>query len=342
MHAEQTPGAVVLVGRGHDVLLHEAYGNRMVQPQVRPMEPDTVFDMASLTKPVATATAIMQLVEQGELALDHPVRRWLPGFDQRITLRRLLTHSSGLPPYRRYLQEWGDRVPPGQRRRRIIAELAHLPLQYEPGSSFEYSCPNFVVLASLVRKVSGMCLDRYFMRHIARPLSMPDSRFKPAGAMARRCAATEPLPEGVLCGVVHDEIARYVGGVGGNAGLFSTAADVSRFMRMVLAGGVLDGVRILRQATIGQMTTPQLTLGRLQRGLGWDIASTHSTFVRGNFPNGSFGHTGYTGTSIWADPLSRTYVILLTNRVHYGREVTVMPLRRRVANVVARHLLGTT
>lgn len=340
MHDEQTPGAVVLVGREHDVLLHEAYGDRMVRPEVRPMRPDTIFDMASLTKPVATATAIMRLVEQGELAPDQPVRRWLPGFDERITLRHLLTHSSGLPPYRRYLQEWGDSVAPGQRRRRIIAELARLPLQYEPGRSFEYSCPNFVVLASLVRKISGRCLDRYFSKHIARPLGLRDSRFKPTGALIERCAATEPLPERVLCGVVHDEIARYVGGVGGNAGLFSTAGDLSRFMRMVLGGGVLDGVRILRQATISQMTAPQLVLGKLQRGLGWDIASTHSTFVRGNFPAGSFGHTGYTGTSVWADPASRAYVILLTNRVHFGREATVMPLRRRVANTVARHLLG--
>lgn len=333
----QTPGAVVLVGRGHEVLLHEAYGHRMFEPEQRPMLLDTIFDLASVTKPVATATSIMQLVEQRKLSLDQPVATWLPDFDHRVTLRHLLTHSSGLPPYRNYLSEWGDSVPPAQRRRRIIADIARLPLQYPPGEGFAYSCLNAVVLGSLVRVASGERLDRYFREHVAKPLGLKDTGFH---VRAVRCAATERLPEGTLCGVVHDEIARYLGGVGGNAGLFGTAADLSRFMRMVLAGGELEGARLMRRKTVELMTTPQLTLGKLQRGLGWDINSTYSPSVRGHFPVGSFGHTGYTGTSVWADLASRVYLILLTNRVHISREANVMPLRHRLANIVADHLLA--
>ena len=339
--AGQTPGAVVLVGRGHDVVLHEAYGQRMTQPEARPMLPDTIFDMASVTKPVATATAVMQLVEQGEVSLSQPINHWFPGFAPAITIRHLMTHSSGLKPYRNYLHEWGDTVPPGQRRRKVVADIARLPLDYVTGQGFAYSCLNYVVLASLVRRVSGLPLDVYFRRHIAGPLGLRDSGFNP-GAMNRaatRCAATEPLPEGVLCGVVHDEIARYLGGVGGNAGLFSTAADLSRFMRMILHGGELDGVRLLQKKTVRTMTSPGLTLGRLQRGLGWDINSTYSPSVRGKFPAGSFGHTGFTGTSVWADPASRVYLIILSNRVHFGREVSVIGLRQKLANLVAKQLL---
>ncbi|MBU0610839.1 MAG: beta-lactamase family protein [Armatimonadetes bacterium] len=348
--AGQTPGAVVLVGRGHDVVLHEAYGQRMTQPEARPMLLDTVFDMASVTKPVATATAVMQLVEQGDVNLSQPISHWFPGFAPAITVRHLMTHSSGLKPYRNYLHEWGDTVPPGQRRRKVVADIARLPLDYVTGQGFAYSCLNYVVLASLVRRVSGLPLDVYFRRRIAGPLGLLDSRFH-TGAMpfdaaqglrnraATRCAATEPLPGGVLCGVVHDEIARYLGGVGGNAGLFSTAADLSRFMRMILHGGELDGVRLLQKKTIRTMTSPGLTLARLQRGLGWDINSTYSPSVRGRFPAGSFGHTGFTGTSVWADPVSRVYLIILSNRVHFGREVSVMGLRQKLADLVAKELL---
>ncbi len=354
IETRQTPGAVVLVGRGHEVLLHEAYGQRMVQPDPRPMLPDTIFDMASVTKPFATATAVMQLVEQGALSLDRPVSHWLPEFGRPggpsdPTLRQLLTHSSGLKPYRNYLHEWADAVPPAQRRRRVIADIAGLPLDYTPGRGFAYSCLNFVVLASVVQRVSGLAIDAYFRRHIGGPLGLRDTSFHRAGKAnhaVARCAATEPLPEGVLCGVVHDEIARYLSGVGGNAGLFSTAADLSRFMRMILHGGELDGVRILQKRTVRAMTSPGLDLGKLQRGLGWDMNSTYSPSVRGKyFPRpgegvpASFGHTGYTGTSVWADPTSRVYVIILANRVHFGREVSVMSLRQRIANIVGKRLL---
>jgi CubicO group peptidase (beta-lactamase class C family) len=293
----QTPGAVVLVGREDEVLYHEAFGQRMVAPEQRPMEPDTIFDLASLTKPIATATAIMQLSEDGDLTLDDPVCRFLPQFvgegRETATVRDLLRHSSGVPAYKNYLSEFGEAIPPAERRSRVVADICTLPLEHPPGAAIA------------------------------------------------RCAATEQLPEGVLCGVVHDEDARYLGGVGGNAGLFSTAGDLSRFMRATLAdreqshAGALQGARVLSPSTQALMLKPHPAGSDVVRGLGWDMQSSYSPNLRGDhFPPGSFGHSGYTGTSIWADPASRTYLILLTNRVHLGRDRDISRLRREVANAV--------
>lgn len=341
IQAGQTPGAVVLVGRGDEILFHEAFGYRMLQPEKRLMSPDTIFDLASLTKPLATATAIMQLVEQKKIALEEPICRYFPQFQPQITIRHLLTHSSGLKPYKNYLHEWGSRVSPAWRRRKILADIAQMPLDFLPGRGFSYSCLNYVVLSSLVQRVSGLPLDVYFLRHIAKPLHLAATRFKPTSSQTYFCAATEPLPEGVLCGVVHDEIARYLGGVGGNAGLFGPALDLSRMLRLFLRGGELEGVRILQRRTVQAMITPAFTKGQLQRGLGWDISTDYSPSLRGRyFPKGSFGHSGFTGTSIWADPQSRVYLIILTNRVHLGREASIMNLRRRLANIVGRELIA--
>jgi CubicO group peptidase (beta-lactamase class C family) len=167
---------------------------------------------------------------------------------------------------------------------------------------------------------------------------MADTGFLPAPERAARCAATEQLSQGTLCGVVHDENARWLGGVGGNAGLFGTAEDLARFVRMLLHGGELEGVRVLRPETVAAMTAAQHDHEGIRRGLGWDIASTHTPHVRGDFPGG-FGHTGYTGTSVWVHPQSGGYVILLTNRVHLGRDREIAPLRREVANLAAAAVL---
>jgi len=335
------PGAVVLIGRGDEVLCHEARGERMVAPERRPMAPDTVFDLASLTKPLATAPAIMQLIERGAIALDDPVRAYLPAFTgegrERATIRHLLTHSSGLPAYRHYDQQLGADVPAEERRPRVIEEICALPAEHSPGEGFVYSCLGFIVLASIVEMVVGEPLDVFARRSVFDPLGMTDTGFNPPAALRERCAATEQLPDGVLCGVVHDENARYLSGVGGNAGLFGTAADLSRFVRALLAGGELDGERILRPETVAGMLSPQLDLPGARRGLGWDIDSTYTPSVRGGFPDG-FGHSGFTGTSIWVHPASGSYVILLTNRVHLGRDREIAPLRREVASIAARHL----
>lgn len=341
MSAGQTPGAVVLVGEHDRLLLHEAYGDRMVTPERRSMQRDTVFDLASLTKPLSTALAIMQLADRGVLDPEDPVARWLPAYTgpgrDETTLRHLLTHSSGLPAYRNYLHEFGDSIAPADRRRRVVADLCQVELQHAPGTAFVYSCLGYVLLASVVEAAARQPLDRWFATEIAAPLGLVDTGFCPDAGRRERCAATEMLPEGVLLGVVHDENARYLGGVGGNAGLFSTATEVSRLVRLMLRGGELDGVRLLSKAAVRRMTTPELALPEAKRGLGWDLDSDYSPALRGqHWPAGiSFGHSGYTGTSAWADPVSGRYAIVLTNRVHFGREVGVQDLRRAIANLAA-------
>lgn len=335
----QIPGAVVLVGRGTEVLYHEAFGERMLAPERRPMLPDTIFDLASVTKPVATATALMQLVEQGKLSVEDRASHWLPQMPPQIRLRHLLTHSSGIPSYKNYMQGWGETVPPEERRERVVRDICLLSPAYRTGHGFAYSCCGFICLTSIIEIVAGMGLEEWTLEHLTKPLGLSDTGFRPS--QTNRCAATEQYPAGVLCGVVHDENARYLGGVGGNAGLFSTATDLARFMAMVLNEGELDGVRILQPETVAAMISPQLKLPRAVRGLGWDIASTYSAAPRGGFPLESFGHTGYTGTSIWADSKSRVYVIILTNRVHLGREVDVAGLRREIAEAVAAGLIKT-
>jgi len=340
----QTPGAVVLVGRGDDVLYHEAFGKRMTTPEDRPMLPDTVFDLASVTKPVSTATAIMQLVENGWILLRDPVSRYLPGFvgegREDATIRHLLTHAAGIPAYKNYLSAFGENVPAEERRPQVVADICTLPLLYPVGTSFTYTCLGYILLASIVEAVSGRPLDEYARDNIFEPLGMTDTCFSPPEAWYERCAATEPLPEGVLLGVVHDENARYLQGVGGNAGLFSTAADLSRYMRALLNEDGLDGTRVLAPASVALMVSPQSEVPGGVRSLGWDVRSPYSPQIRGDlFPSGSIGHSGYTGTSVLADPESGTYLIILANRVHFGRDKAVARLRESVANVVGACVL---
>ncbi|MEN6403570.1 MAG: serine hydrolase domain-containing protein [Armatimonadia bacterium] len=354
IEAGEIPGGVVLVGRGGEVLCHEAVGERMVAPERRPMEPDTLFDLASVTKPVATATVVMQLVEEGRLAVDGRVCEWVEGIDERVTLRHLLTHSSGLPAHKNYMMEWGDwpqlerpdmhdtaggvqapALQSEERRERVVADICGLPLQWAPGEGFAYSCLGFIVLTAVVERVTGERLDRLVEQRVTGPLGMKDTGFCRDEARRARCAATEQFPEGVLCGVVHDENARYLGGLSGNAGLFGTAGDLARFVALVMGGGELEGERVLAADTVAMMTTPQSRLVGGVRGLGWDIDSTYSAAPRGGFPMASFGHTGYTGTSIWGDRASGVFVVLLTNRVHFGREKDVRGLRREVGEIVA-------
>jgi CubicO group peptidase (beta-lactamase class C family) len=339
-----TPGAVALVGCEGRVFAHLAVGRRMATPESRPMEPETVFDMASITKPVATATCILHLLERGRLCLGDPVNRYLK-FEgdgrERATLFHLLTHSSGIPPYVNYLQILGEGVPPQERRARVVEETGRLALQWAPGEGFAYSCLGYILLTSIVEKVSGRTLDAYAAEHIFGPLGMTETRFCPPPDVAARCAATEVLPEGVLCGVVHDENARYLGGVGGNAGLFSTAADLARYARALLAmarGKRDEGVPRFPLSACGVrlMTTAQSKIPGGERSLGWDVDSGYTPQVRGDlFGPGGVGHTGFTGTSMWLDPASGGYCILLTNRVHFGRDKEVSRLRRQVANIAA-------
>jgi len=326
------PGAVVLVGRGEAALYRRAAGLRMVVPERRLMAEDTVFDLASLTKPIATAAAVLQLVEAGRLSLQDRVSRFLPEFSgggkDGVTIHHLLTHSSGMAPYYNYLD--GGLSP-----EEIIADVCRRPLQAPPESRLIYSCLGYMLLREIVGVASGARLDEYCRRHVFEALGMQTAMFNPPAELHLRCAATEQLAEGVLCGTVHDENARALEGVGGNAGLFATAEDVARFCRMILNLGELEGARVLSPAMVRRATSRQSLHPGGARGFGWDIDSDYTPVVRGDvFPPGGVGHTGFTGTSVWIDPPSRAYIVILTNRCHPTRDGVAEHIRRGVANIV--------
>ncbi len=336
-----TPGAVCLVGRGERTLCHEAVGHRCLEPQRLPMERDTVFDLASLTKPFATATVILQLAERGALSLDDRVSRWLPAFDRGdragVTLADLLAHCSGLPAYWRP-GERERKLRLSERREHMIDAICSLPLEYAPGEGSVYSCLGFILLASVAEAAGGCPLADLAREGIFEPLGMGDTCFCPTPELCERCAGTERLPEGTLVGVVHDENARYLGGVGGNAGLFSTAADLARFVRAILGGGELDGVRILSEESVGAMLAPRPQPGDVPRTLGWRGANLDDVHLHGAPTRDSVGHTGFTGTCLWIDEASETFMILLTNRVHMGRDAEIDRLRRRVGEIVGEFI----
>ncbi|MFW6438365.1 MAG: serine hydrolase domain-containing protein, partial [Armatimonadota bacterium] len=279
-----TPGAVCLLGRSDETVSHVAVGERCLEPERLPMERDTVFDMASVTKPVATATVIFQLAERGALTLDDPVALWLPGFTgdgrEGVTLADLLAHCSGLPAYWRPGEDASD-LPPEKRRPYMTDAICGLPLAYPPREGSIYSCLGFILLASVAEAVGGRSLDELAREDVFKPLEMTDTCFCPPPEMARRCAATERLPEGTLVGVVHDENARYLGGVGGNAGMFSTAADLARFARTILGGGELDGNRILSEESVEALLAPRPQLGDVRRTLGWRMANADDVHLHG-------------------------------------------------------------
>jgi CubicO group peptidase (beta-lactamase class C family) len=332
----QCPGAVVVVGNNGHVVYRRAFGFRSLVPARRPMTLTTIFDMASLTKVIATTTAVMQLVEQGKILLDDPVSVYWPEFKENekesITVLELLTHYSGLAPDLDLKPEWSGYDTSMQM---IVAQKPILP----PGTRFVYSDINFETLGELVRRVSGEPLDVYCANHIFRPLGMKDTRFNPPTSWRVRIAPTQ-YQEGdhgkMLWGEVHDPTAYNMGGVAGHAGLFSTADDLTVFANMLLAGGTYKGARILSPLTVEKMTTPQTPPDKIAlRGLGWDIESPFATNRGELFDVGSFGHTGFTGTSLWIDPITKTYVIILTNRVHPNGKGDVVPLRTAIASLVA-------
>jgi uncharacterized protein YbbC (DUF1343 family) len=326
--AGDIPGAVLLIGQGDEVLYHRAFGSRTIVPHPAPMQLDTVFDIASLTKPFGTTLAVMALVERGAVKLDAPLGRYLKEFRgdrfEGVTVRRLLTHSAGM------------RISPKDKEveggfPRAAARIAREGLDYPPGTGFQYSDTGFVLLGELVRRVSGERIDRYLQRVLFKPLQLTDTSFGPGAAQRGRIAATEFQNHQMLEGEVHDPRARKLGGVAGHAGMFSTAADLSRVCRMLLRGGTLGGKQIFKPATVQLMWT-RSEEGRGRRALGWDINSTFAAFAAPFFPSGSVGHTGFTGTSAWIDPSSQAYVILLTNRVHPsgGNAASIRELRGRV------------
>jgi uncharacterized protein YbbC (DUF1343 family)/CubicO group peptidase (beta-lactamase class C family) len=332
----KTPGAVVLIGNRGRIVYRRAFGQRAVVPRRLPMRVDTIFDLASLTKVVATTTAVMQLVEQGKIRLEQPAADYWPAFGasgkNEITVRELMTHYSGLRPDLDLKPAWSGYE---TAMKMIAAETPIAP----PGTRFIYSDINYETLGELVRRVSGQSLDAYCQAHIFKPLGMRNSMFRPPASLKWRIAPTQY--EGgtsgkMLWGEVHDPTAYAMGGVAGHAGLFSSAADLSIFAQMLLDGGRSRGARILSSLSVDKMTTPETPVGKMVvRGLGWDIDSPYASNRGELFPVGSFGHTGFTGTDIWIDPFSKTYVILLTNAVHPAGEGNVIALRAQVADIAA-------
>lgn len=327
------PGAVLLVGHDGKVIYRKAYGERALEPRREAMTIDTIFDMASLTKVIATTTAVMQLAELGKIRFNDPVAKYLPDFAQNgkedITIRQLLTHYSGMAPDLDLTTAWEGK--------QTAYQLAFVePPETMPGSGFVYSDINFIVLGALVEKVSGETLDEYAQKHIFAPLKMTHTRFLPPASWRAKIAPTQyDENEHMLRGVVHDPTARRMGGVAGHAGLFSTADDLAKFAQALLNGG--DG--ILSPMMVEKMTSPETPPNApVLRGFGWDIDSPFSSNRGDLFPIGSFGHTGFTGTSMWIDPTTETYVILLTNAVHPRGKGNAIGLRVKVATEVAAAL----
>lgn len=379
---KKMPGAVVIVGRKGKIVYRKAFGNRSLVPTVEPMTIDTIFDVASLTKPVATATSIMILVEQGKLRLNDTIGKFIPDIDdpeaKKVTILQLLTHTSGYRPDFDLGEKWTGREG-------MLAALKKEKLRAAPGTRFVYSDIGFIVLGEIVFRISENEVDRFSATSLLRPSTIENSffmRFPESGwrGTLTRIAPTENIRgqnsylgskfEGdahtgnkILRGVVHDPTAFRMGGFAGHAGLFSTADDLARYAQMLLNGGVApapvqkparqqgrnsqvggnalpngraSATRILSAQTVARMTQPYVVSeDGATRGLGWDMNTSFSSNRGEFFPLGSFGHTGFTGTSLWIDPTSETFVVFLSNRVHPDGKGDVVATRARVATIAA-------
>jgi uncharacterized protein YbbC (DUF1343 family)/CubicO group peptidase (beta-lactamase class C family) len=329
----EIPGGVLLVGHNGRVAYRKAFGSRSIEPTNEPMTEDTIFDLASLTKCIATTTSVMKLVEDGKVRLNDPVAKYLPEFAQNgkqdITVRELMTHYSGLAPDLELKTPW-------QGRDAAFKMAMEQKPENPPGSRFVYSDINFEVLGFVLEKISGMSLSDFAARNIFVPLGMKVTRFLPPPEWKSRIAPTQYDEQGeMLRGIVHDPTARRMGGVAGHAGLFSTADDLRIFAQEMLSGS-----KILSRTVIAKMSTPQQPANAPSlRGLGWDIDSPFSSNRGDLLPVGSFGHTGFTGTSLWIDPVTDTYIILLTNAVHPRGGKSTVSLRSRIATAVVQGLV---
>ncbi|MDB5342178.1 MAG: pbpE 1 [Schlesneria sp.] len=335
---KKMPGCVVLIGRPKGIAWLKAYGDKRVEPEREAMTDDTVFDLASLTKPLATATSIMKLAEQGKLSIDDPVSKHLPDFavegKEAITIRDLLVHRSGLIPDNAI----GDYLEgPLKAKERLLALKPTAPV----GTKFMYSDVNFMVLGEVVAKVSGKPLSEFARDQFFVPLDMTETMYLPSDSLALRAAPTERRDGKWMQGQVHDPRSYRLGGVAGHAGLFGTARDLANYATDALAGLESDNSRILKQETWRAMATPHSIVGTDQkgqrtediRGLGWDMRSRYSSNRGTKFSAQAFGHGGFTGTAIWIDPGTDLYVIFLSNRVHPNGKGLVNPLAGKIAEI---------
>jgi CubicO group peptidase (beta-lactamase class C family) len=344
------PGAVIAVVKDGKMAYRKAYGNKSVFPLKVKMETGTIFDLASVTKPMGTAISVMQLVESGRLRLTDDVKMYLTGFDgyrdpdtgKEIDIRiiDLLTHSSGLPPYAPARELAGKHDYPNPKA--LLDYISKCKRDFKPTTKFQYSCLNFITLQYIVEMISGMTLADYAAKNIYDVLGLKHTLYNPPKEMFNMIAPTEIQSDStVLAGVVHDPLARVMnGGNSGNAGLFSNADDMAVIAAALINGGEYEGKRILGPLTVKTMTTVPEGVRELGRSLGWDNYSSYSSNLGNLFtPSLTYGHTGYTGTSIVIDPVQKVAVILLTNRVHPYDKGSVVRLRALVANIVAGSLI---
>jgi CubicO group peptidase (beta-lactamase class C family) len=331
LRRKRLPGCVVLVGRKGKIVHFKAYGYRELLPNKVPMTTDTVFDLASLTKPIATATSVMTLVEQGKVSLSDTVAKYIPEFGssgkQEITVEQLLTHQGGLIPDNA-LRDYDN----GQET--AWKNIFDLKLYVDPGTKFVYSDVGFIVLAKLVERVTGKNIHQYSTDAIFKPLGMNETGFLPSAELRKRAAVTEQREKRWMRGEVHDPRAYRLGGIAGHAGLFSTADDLALYAQMLLQTGELNGSRAMKTGTVALMIKPVEVSSGL-RGLGWDIRTGYSTNRGDLFSKQAFGHGGFTGTSLWIDPKLNLFVIFLSNRVHPDGKGSVNSLAGRIGTIAA-------
>ncbi len=344
INEENIPGAVLLAGNRDGVVYIKSIGDRAVEPTHEAMTDDTIFDLASLSKPIGCATSVMILVDRGKIQLTDPVMKHIPEFGnngkEAITVEQLLLHTGGLIPDNP-MSDYTDGVETAWKK------LHELTPKWEPGTRVKYSDVGFIILGKLVETVDGRPLSQFAQEEVFKPLGMKDTTYLPAAERKPRIAPTEKRSKDdadFIRGEVHDPRAHALGGFAGHAGLFGTADDVSRWVRMLLNGGQLDGTRILSKSTVKNMLTQRCLEADGEtncRGLGVDIDSGYSPAPRGgHFPVGtSFGHTGFTGTSFWADPETGVFYVLLTSRLHPDGKGEVKELRRAVSTDVAEGLM---
>ena len=320
-------GGVVVIGNHAGILTTSARGKLSGRPDAPQLDQQSIFDLASLTKVIATAPAVMKLLDDGHITLTDPLTRWFPEFKgserENTTILNLLTHTSGLADFEMSTEQSMETA--------VIRAAAekNRPL---PGSSFNYADINFILLGELVHRVSGRTLDVYCREELFAPLLTPETMFLPPANLVDRIAPTR----GINSGTVQDLNARRLGSVAGHAGLFSSAQDLARFARLMLAGGAIDGTRILSEQAVEQMTSPFLcSNGAVVRGLGWDKSSPFSAPKGRLFSEASFGHSGYSGSSIWIDPEQDLFVVLLTNRMDYQNTRRFRQLRSDISTLAS-------
>ncbi|MEN6385079.1 MAG: serine hydrolase domain-containing protein [Phycisphaerales bacterium] len=333
---ENIQGAVIFTGKDSNDIFFDSFGLRMSVPYSQAMTKDTLFDIASLSKPVSTAVSILILFDKGKLNLDESVSKYIDRFGcngkQGIKIKHLLSHTSGLPAYmdsEELRKNFGTPCPD-----KVIDKICSLNLSYLPGEKMEYSCLGYIILGKIVEIVSGKRLDVFANDNIFAPLGMKDTFYNPPVSLSNRIAATEVIDGKVNLGIVHDPLAKLMAGVSGNAGVFTTANDLAIFCRMLLNNGTIQGRQILSPRCV-KLLTEQQCLGR---AYGFDVSSGYS-WIKGNcFSEKAFCHSGFTGTSIVCDPSTKVFVIILTNKVHPYNKGSIKQLRIKIADAACRSL----